>query len=567
MIKTALFLSSAEPVAVPLFTSADSYFEKTASVTLLPEVVTYIAGLQPVNDAQYVLVNAMGAGEYWGANINGDHFPESALIHRPDNWAGDPVVDRIRSRDWPYGFPTFYNAHPFCHHKNKDPRAALGEVELAAWHDRMKRVELVIRIDRVKCAQFGGVGVWDKIQQGGFPDVSMGTKVPFDFCSICGDWSAFHSAMQTFDPKRHRSPGDAILEVHKRLLAKTGKGIRGLSITRKDYCEHALKQMNHILPDGRKVYVYNHFPKFFDISFVFIGADKTAKQMLKIAEYGKHVYQVNWAGPSAEVAEKLGYVDEDEKIAAVLGKTAKFKRSEISKHTLPSQFAAKAVPLLTKDEPSIPDSILDMLGKRSVPDVLATTSASGIVLRPREFQRIVLVNAGKRDEADALDAQGVVFPKVEGSTPVGFGAFSDLISSLLAPLLALRSSFGPIIERRVILISSKSSPESVKKASSLSSTLLGKIASAYNGYRSGLMEHVAQAQELMSDSGLVDSDLSKLAQVPSDELFTSLSVSYLKLAFWDEVGTTQANVVAGVERGSPSENTRVRQTIFGGSPS
>jgi hypothetical protein len=30
-----------------------------------------------------VLVNAMGAGEYYGSNSNGDHFPEAGLIHRP----------------------------------------------------------------------------------------------------------------------------------------------------------------------------------------------------------------------------------------------------------------------------------------------------------------------------------------------------------------------------------------------------------------------------------------------------------------------------------------------------
>ena len=45
-----------------------------------------------------------------------------------------------------------------------------------------------------------------------------------------------------------------------------------------------MKEMpGKILPDGRKVFVYNHYPRFFDISFVFIGADRTSFVLEKIA--------------------------------------------------------------------------------------------------------------------------------------------------------------------------------------------------------------------------------------------------------------------------------------------
>src|SRR6185295_11826397 len=43
------------------------------------------------------------------------------------------------------------------------------------------------------------------------------------------------------------------------------------------------------LPDGRKVAVRNDTPRFFDISFVFIGADKTAKVLAKLASVGNQV--------------------------------------------------------------------------------------------------------------------------------------------------------------------------------------------------------------------------------------------------------------------------------------
>jgi hypothetical protein len=529
------------PEVIPLFGPADSAFEKVAAPTLQSEVVQYIETLRPQNNSQYVLVNAMGAGEFYGSNINGDHFPENGLIHRPDEWHGVPSLDRIKSKAWPYGFPTFYNAHPFAHHRNKDPMRAFGEVELAVWNDGMKRVELVTRCDKDKCFKFGGVGVWDKLQDGQFPDVSMGTKVPFDTCSICLDWKLYREALQTFKPGRHKHPGIAVLEFHKRLKAKNGVGIRGLSITRKDYCEHAKRVMNRILPDGRKVFVYNDFPRFFDISFVFIGADKTAKVMLKIADGSRKL----WSLPSAEVAEKLGYVEESEKTASVddelkiafLGKSAKNKRSEITKDVVPSQFAGKAVKILTKREDDLPDKTIDSLASMPLDKILSTTSGLGMVLRPREFQRIVIIQLGKRPLADELDRKGQVFPKTDDVEEMDMSpdAFHPILARLLLPLLAGRSALGPIIERRVVATSGR--PEKgMKPPSSHPSDLLRKIGAAYNGYRQGIMDQIVHAQPLLDSAvGPHEVELHKLAHAPVEEVFTPLSFTYFKEAFLDEV--------------------------------
>jgi hypothetical protein len=55
------------------------------------------------------------------------------------------------------------------------------------------------------------------------------------------------------------------------------------SKTRHDYCKCITEfGMGLILKDGRRVGVINTYPRFFDISFVFIGADKTAKVMCKL---------------------------------------------------------------------------------------------------------------------------------------------------------------------------------------------------------------------------------------------------------------------------------------------
>ena len=554
MLKVSTFLAESEYglSALPLFGPADSAFEKVASANLVPEVVQYISEPTPRPDSQYVLVNALGAGEYYGSNINGDHFPEAALIHRPDSWSGNPLIDAPVSKDWPYGFPTFYNAHPFAHHRNKDPSRAYGEVELATWNDSMKRVELVVRVDLEKCQRFGGIPVWDKLKNGMFPDVSMGSKVPYDTCCICLDWNAYRDALHKFNPKKHRHPGMVVLEEHKRLKAKNGVGIRGLSVTRKDYCEHTKTMMNKILPDGRKVFVFNDYPRFFDISFVFIGADRTAKVMVFIKRAGQH-----FVVPSAFAAEQMGVQDPEPgvKVASVsdsllkkafLSKDAKDKAGAIDKDVVPSQFAGKAIPVLTKHERDLPPETMDALSSVPLKSALSTLTGLGIVLKPGEF--------------------GHLCPHHEPPPDMDFGEkdFMPALARRLLPMMSERSGLAPHVERRVIIISS-TSPKEEASASSLSPELLRKIGSAYSGYRRGVMNLVPSSQDLLKKAAASkDADLLKMASAPVEEVFTPLAYHYLNDAFMDEVpvGDTTQPVVktssqasAGVQRGLPSRNT------------
>jgi len=551
MIKVSTFLgeSSYGIGAVPLFGPADAVFEKTASVGLLPEVVRYISSLQPRKDAQYVLVNAMGAGEFYSSNINSDWFSEEALMHCPSGWTGNPLTDKLLAKDWPYGFPTFYDAKAFAHHKNKDPNRAYGEVELAVWNDHMKRVELVVRVDHFKCVQFGGMGVWDRLVAGQFPDVSMGTRVCFDLCSICTDWDAYNKALQTFDPKKYRHPGLAVLEVHKQLIKNTGKGIRGLSPSTKVYCEDMKQRPNKILPDGRKVFVYNPYPRMFDISFVFIGADRTAKVMIYIVRAG-HTF----AAPSAFVAEQMGLTDADidgvrTKTASVddvlefafLKDAAKNKQSEIDKQVVPSQFAGKAMPIMAKNEPDISDDMMQLLKAVPLHKALATLTAMGIVLKPSEYQQL----ASEKSE--------------KTMTP---GSFMPALARLLLPMMPMRSALGPYIERRIVILSAIT-PSEDKVPSSHPSEELRKIGSAYNEYRSDVMKFVAHAQDLLQTAVSEEGELHKLAGVPVGEVFTPLAFQYLRGAFIDELSSGDSNgavvqtqgKVASVQRGLPSRNT------------
>jgi len=545
MLKVSTFSAQNELgyVAVPLFGPADGEFEKIASAYLLPPVLQYIEGLRPQNNAQYVLVNAMAAGEYFGSNINGDHFPEAALIHAPPGWSGNPLTDKVLAKSWTYGFPTFYNAHPYAHHRNKDPSRAYGQVELALWNDQMKRVELVVRVDYDKCCNFGGVPVWDKLKAGQFPDVSMGSKVPFDTSSITLDWKLYKEAHTTFNVKRHKHPGIAVLEFHKKLKAKNGVGIPGLSITRNDYDEYCKKHMNRILPDGRKVFVYNDYPRFFDISFVFIGADRTAKVMVYIARNGL----MTGAEPSAKVAADLGYKEETRELLKVASAEGDFedflkngaeeKEGEIKKDHVPSNLTSKAVPLLTKSEPDIPEDILKMLSSVTGDQALSTTAGLGMVMKPREFQRMSLMRSGCPHLANTFDQKGILFPKTEAEgseVELSPDKFMPGLAKKLLPLFGMRSALGPAIERRIVIISAGPKKEETE-ASSHPAEVLRKIGAAYNAYRTQLMDIVPNAQDLIDKTASVDGELKKIASMSAEEAFTPLSYQYLSDAYLDEV--------------------------------
>jgi len=540
MYKLSHFRGDGEygPTAIPLVGGAEEFMEKVAAPSLMPEIVQYISTLKPKKGSIYVLVNAMGAGEYYGANVNGDYFTEASLAHAPSDWTGQPLIDRTKAKSWPYGYPTFYEASPFTHHRNKDPKRALGVVELAVWNPYMKRVELVVRVDYAKCVEFGSVGLWDKLCRGEHPDVSMGTKVPFDSCNICLDWDLYRKALDTYIPGKHKHPGMAALEFHKKLKAKNGVGIRGLSITRKDYCDHARNQMNKIFPDGRKVFVYNDFPRFFDISFVFIGADKIAKVMMHLAKSlpeeditpDSRVSQTDQ--PASTTTEKTASVNRAV-LKLAFGKTSQPKLGEIKKKVVPSHFAGKAVPLITRSEPDLPRDVLEALSDVPLGNALSTTAGMGMLLRPREFQRIVLTRMGRAKEADQLEDEGAVFPKVRGSLcpPMSTDGFLPELAQLLLPLLHRRSGLGPQVEHRATMIVVL--PEKkLRMCPSHSSELLHKIGAAYNGYRTGALDLVAHTQQLTKSI----SGLEKTAALSTSSVFTPLSVYYFNQAYWDEVG-------------------------------
>lgn len=435
MIKYVEFSGeSSGDILVQAVGSPSSSLEKTASAQLHPEIKGFIDGLRPDNDRLYVLVNAMGAGEYYGSNVNGDYFSESEL-RKVKSLEGTPV-----------GYNTFKTAGVYRHHKNKDPLKSMGKVKVAAYNEKMHRVELVVEIDREKAASLGHSDLVQSLDDGGHPSVSMGCKVKYDVCRICDNKSK----------------------------------------TRADYCEHALEKMGQVLDDGRKVAVDNPDPVFFDISFVVVGADKTSYAMHKLASVKTCL--------SVDAAAEVGLVDPDTRKVAAQSKLSSFLKA------VPAA-SEKITPSLTKNERRMSKDDLKALCKHAMADVCTTTASVGIVLAPEEYQYLVLTKLGYAKFADELFDSNKVFGAVSDmDTSLSFGAsaeYSSDVFKIANTYIDDRSAFEPYISKRVLVKSASSI--TIPEQTAVENTLLSKIAAGYNGYRVTLLNKVASIVETITD--------------------------------------------------------------------
>ena len=345
-----------------------SFLTKTAS-EYHPEIAAYINNAKRIEGKTQVLLTALGAGEYWGNNANGDYFSESSLAY--------PGPE--------YGYKTFMaHAKVYKHHVNKDPNAAYGDVKLSVYNPIFHRVELIIILDNKKAPD-----IVEKINSGLYPEWSMGAKVKYDVCSICGNKAR----------------------------------------TRPEYCEHLRYYMGRLDPKtGRMVYAINPEPVFFDISQVFIGADKVAKTLKKVASLGT------------------------------------YKKAEIKKEITVEEPPASVDSLeediqnLKKNDPDIPKEMLnDMASKNSLKDILSTLFAARIIPRPHEFQRIVLVSSGNGALADHWDREGLHFdPSMrgpyDGEVPISYESVNDNLLDRISSVIPSRSFSPPHIMKRITIL-------------------------------------------------------------------------------------------------------------------
>lgn len=457
-----------------------SGLQKTASIKtseLHQDLQKYISDLKPISGKLYVLVNALGAGEYWGSNINADWFPE----------------EQLKDESGKNGYKTFYDAGVFRHHVNSDKAKSFGKVVMSVWNDYMKRVELLLCVDKKKAAQEGHQDLIDVLDQGGHPAVSMGMRTPYDVCSVCN----------------HQSK------------------------TTTDYCHHLKFEKGKVYPDGRKIYMINPVFKAFDISFVLIGADQTSFAIAKVAsaDKGQLVAPAILGSGLGYVGHRIGKQEglpkggrrgltaamvaaglgmghvmsrkrkEKSKTASVISDrvSSKFraKQASIPKFSAQEKLSAqklaeilKRIPMgaMQDDEPDLSEGLLNQIGESGLKRGLATSGSLGMVLKPKEFQRVMLISIGKGGIADDLDRSKRVFDCSCGrSTPSLFGGLSgsDILPSLLSsllPMLSSRSSLGPSLGPRMMILKTASFGGSGPEYTPTRNELLDEISKAYAGY-------------------------------------------------------------------------------------
>jgi hypothetical protein len=364
-------------------------------------------------------------------------------------------------------------------------------------------------VDEKKAQRHNGSWVLDRIANGKSIPWSMGCRVPFDLSSVTPDYDKYESAWAAYDPTKHKSPADAILEAHAR------SPIKGLSRTRKDYPDELTYHMNEVLPDGRKIFAVNDFPLFFDLSAVGVPADQVAWSMMKIGSTNCEL-----TGQSCETCHRSDcpkYIPSGallwDRMEAHMAKTAEVhtasigkggsvrKSADIDKSVTSPISSSKPIDKLDEKRSEIPKDVLNHMGENfDLSSALSTPSMMGMLLKPKEFRRIVMVRVGKRALADKLDdTDSDLPPTIRSERPegMGAGAFDDDLAKILSPLLGERSCLGPVIHRTKIIII-RSRPSEGHKELTEDKDLQEKVSALYNGYRLEMVEKIGQARAVVS---------------------------------------------------------------------
>jgi hypothetical protein len=460
---------------------------------LHPEVQQFIRCLRPDPKYQYVLMTPMGAFEFWGMNVNGDVFPEAALAFNLEKDDPMPVIKALEEK-WlrpfgkrlppgnykEFGHKTFMKANRYKHHVNKNPELSYGIIALAVWNPNMKRVEVIVRHDRELAKKVGAEDIIDDLDEGKGRQISMGCKVPFDICTKCGN----------------------------------------VSRTQGDYCSHLRMGMGSINNDGSINGAVNLFPRFFDLSDVFVPAAKESGVLMKVASV-RGVAQVKSASQR--------------------------KLAEITKKVLPNS-GYKAVSQCWGAEPDLPMNLMERSGRGGTLEKLLTTLAMlGVVAKPREFQHGMLHRMGRGRMAESLRSRGQVFSPTHDAPRSSFSAddYSPSLARLLSGVLEGRSGFYPHLPRRMVrIIVIKAEPSGPSRVAP-ESDVLKKVASAYCSYRNAFQSLPAALDLVVGRDpeyynehffgDLLTDSLEKTASFHSATLSTPLVPLYLYNAYGDGV--------------------------------
>lgn len=170
------------------------------------------------------------------------------------------------------------------------------------------------------------------------------------------------------------------------------------------YCDHLKYAMNRILPGGQKVYADNPYPKFFDQSYVLVGADRTASHLMKVSGYNASVTPSAWLGKQAydgNGCRKLAEEKRSDPKSADITKEVPMNLSDEDSR-LVEVFIDRVLPVLERTEPTLTKDAIDALSEYAPEKVAASLLCVGMVLRPSEWASYAFQRAGREKEAAML---------------------------------------------------------------------------------------------------------------------------------------------------------------------
>lgn len=361
------------------------------------DIASFISTFKPDPGYVYLHVIAMGAGEYYGCNINGDYFPEKDLIERH------------------HTFVT--NAKVFKEHDNKPTSPSYGHVVFSWYNPKMHRVELILAIDKVKGKEFV-----DRQARGEQLEVSMGCKIREDVCSICGN--------------KARKRSDYCEHI--------------LRDKRKIYPDGRQPYMINYNPTFFDISIVRR--RADKIAYVLekVASQDTTVSSLNAQAFDELDSLIPFADPPQvfDIEEDFEKTANVEKRASDLDKLAMIKRIQSEAVKVLNTGIEEAMPLIESTEPDLPPALLDTMAKtHRLEDIMTTFTVNAIPMKPEEFTRIIIVKRGMPLDTFADVLKGV--KSAVADRDLKMGEYKDDIGKTLQAYLIARSSFLPAVINRL----------------------------------------------------------------------------------------------------------------------